>query len=481
MDDKSTQMNLIGRQYEVDQLRDLYSSQEAEMAIIYGRRRVGKTFLVKECFKHQFDFIFTGVYKKSAEVQLALFSAALEESADRPFPSPKDWYEAFAQLKQYLKTIEHEDGRKRLVFIDEIAWLDTGDTDFLGAFEAFWNGWGAEQDDLMLIVCASATSWMTNKFFKHKGGLFNRGSKRLYINPFTLNETEQYLLSRGIEWTRYDIVEVYMIMGGIPFYLKQLSPRLSFTQNIDMIFFKRNGLLADEFKALYATLFEDSDQYLKIIRALQQKRIGLTRKEIVEETNLYNNGVLTTYLDDLVNCGFVRAYCYYGKLKQDTMYQLCDYYTIFYLTYIEQHYGRDEHYWTNALDNSSRHAWCGFGFEQVCKDHVQQIRQKLGISGVLSESSSWFYRGEDGKRGTQIDLIIDRNDRVINLCDMKYYGAEYTIDKQYDEHLRERTEIFRTATKTKKALQTVLITTYGVATNAYSQRVHVVTMEDLFT
>lgn len=332
----------------------------------------------------------------------------------------------------------------------------------------------------MLIVCASATSWMTKKFFRHKGGLFNRGSKRLYINPFTLNETEQYLISRGIEWTRYDIVETYMIMGGIPFYLKQLSPRLTFTQNIDTIFFKRNGLLADEFEALYETLFENSEQYLKIIRALQRKRIGLTRSEIVEETKLFSNGVLTGYLEDLTNCGFVRAYCYFGKRKQDTMYQLCDYYTNFYLTYIAEHYGRDEHYWTNAIDDSSRQAWCGYGFEQVCKDHLPQIRQRLGINGVLTESSSWFHKGEEGRRGTQIDLVIDRKDRVISLCDMKYCMTEFTIDRQYDEHLRQRTELFRSVTKTRKALHTVIITTYGVVQNAYSQRVQVVTMDDLF-
>ena len=480
MDNQVKDTVMVGRRYEQEQLLDMYGSPETEMAVVYGRRRVGKTFLVKETFKGRFDFVFTGVYKKSAEVQLELFSVALEEYSERRQPTPKDWYEAFRQLKDYLKGLPAEDGRKRLVFIDEIAWLDTPYTDFMGAFEAFWNGWGALQDNLMLVVCASATSWMTKKFFRHKGGLFNRGSKRLYINPFTLRETEQYLLSRGIEWTRYDILETYMIMGGIPFYLKQLSPRLTFTQNIDTIFFKRHGLLSDEFKALYDTLFEDSEQYLKIIKALQRKRIGLTRNEIVKAAKMHNNGVLTNYLEDLTNCGFVRSYCYFGKQKQDTMYQLCDYYTIFYLTYIEEHYGRDELYWTNAVDDASRRAWCGYGFEQVCKDHILQIRQKLGISGVLSDCSSWFSKGEDGSRGAQIDLVIDRRDRVISLCEMKFSGAEFTIDRQYDEQLRQRKETFRTATRTKKDLQTVLVTTYGLVRNAYSQRVQEVTIDDLF-
>lgn len=470
---------IIGRQYEWEQLQEMYADQESELVVVHGRRRVGKTFLVKECFRGQFDFITTGLHKKSVSVQLMMFSNALEEYSGEKQRVPSDWYEAFEQLKAYIRTIEHEG--KKVLFIDEIAWLDTDDTDFLGAFEGFWNGWCSMRDDILLVVCASASSWVTKKFFRHKGGLFDRSSRKLYLSPFTLAETEEYLQSRGIDWPRYDITEAYMVMGGIPYYLKQLSPRLTYSQNIDTIFFKERGLLYDEFECLYETLFEESDAYLRIVRVLQKKRIGLTRNEIIRETKLADNGLLGEYLSDLVDSGFVRVYNYFGNTKKDMMYQLRDYYTMFYLTYIEEQYGRDERYWTNSMDSAARRSWAGYGFEQVAKDHLPQIKQKIGISGVLSKSSGWFHRGDGDERGTQIDLCIDRNDRVVSLCEMKYSLAEYEVDKAYDEKLRDRQEIFRRETKTRKALQNVLVTTYGLKNNKYALRFQaVVTMEDLF-
>lgn len=470
---------IIGRHYELEQLQEMSQTPESEIAIVYGRRRVGKTFLVKECFRGKFDFVVAGIHNKPSDVQLQTFSNALSEYSGETRNIPKDWYEAFEQLKEHIRSIKRKG--KKVIFLDEIAWLDTDDTDFMGAFEGFWNGWCTIRNDILLIVCASSTSWITKKLFRHKGGLFNRSSRRLYLNPFTLSETEEYLQSRGIEWTRYDIVESYMIMGGIPFYLKQLSPRLTYSQNIDAIFFKERGLLWDEFTCLYETLFEESEAYMRIVRALQKKRIGLTRSEIVQEAKMANNGLLGEYLTDLVDSGFVRVYTFFGKSKKDMMYQLKDYFTMFYLAHIEKHYGRDEHYWTNSMDSSSRRAWAGYGFEQVAGDHIEQIKRKIGISGVLSECSSWFSRGDDGERGVQIDLCIDRNDRVISLCEMKYSIADFEVDKSYDEHLRERTECFRRATKTRKALQNVLVTTYGLKQNKYSQVFQtVVTMDDFF-
>ncbi|MCQ2330190.1 MAG: ATP-binding protein [Paludibacteraceae bacterium] len=470
---------IIGRKYELQQLNEMFTSGESELAVVYGRRRVGKTFLVKECFRNHFDFITTGVHNKSADVQLAMFDNALDEYSQVKHHMSENWYDAFEQLKTHIRSVEH-DGKK-IIFIDEIAWLDTKDDDFMGAFESFWNGWCTMRNDVMLIVCASSSSWITKKLFRHKGGLFNRSSRRLYLEPFNLGETEQYLISRGVDWTRFDITETYMIMGGIPFYLKQISPQLTYSQNIDTIFFRDHGLLWDEFNSLYDTLFENSELYIRIVRALQKRRIGLTRSEIISETGSPDNGNIGKLLTDLVDSGFVRAYNYFGRSKKDIMYQLRDYYTMFYFTYIEDHYGRDDHFWTNGMDSISRHIWAGYGFEQVALDHIQQIKRKIGIAGVLSECSSWFYRGEDGRRGAQIDLCIDRNDRVISLCEMKFSLADFQVDNAYDRQLRERMETFRMATKTRKALHNVLVTTYGLKSNKYSQIFQiVVTLDDLF-
>ena len=358
-------------------------------------------------------------------------------------------------------------------------WLDTRLSNFLSAFEWFWNGWGASRHDLVVIVCGSATSWITDKILSNKGGLFNRTTSRIYLRPFTLYETEQYLLSRGIQWSRYDIVECYMVMGGIPYYLRLLSPRLSYTANIDELFFKKKGKLWDEFTHLYQTLFSNADSYIQIVEALSSKRMGLTRNEIIAATKLPNNGVLTRMLNNLSDSEFIRPYNFYGRKKRDTTYQLSDYYSIFYFRFLNGMHGKDEQYWTHTIDNPQRRAWAGYTFEQVCKDHIYCIKRAIGINGVLSEDSSWHQL--QGEQRTQIDLLIDRRDRVINLCEIKYSLSPFTIDKDYDIALRNKVETFRQATHTNKALHLTLIATYGLKNNAYSSIIQsVVTLDDLF-
>ena len=335
----------------------------------------------------------------------------------------------------------------------------------------------------MFIVCGSATSWMTEHIAENKGGLFNRQSCRIYLEPFNLYETELFLNSMNISWSRYEIAECYMIMGGIPYYLGLLDRSETYTQNIDRLFFKKRGELWDEFEHLFRTLFSNSDSYIKIVKTLSGKPSGMTRGNLSEKSELPSNGVLTRMLQDLENAGFIRASNFYGKKKKDTVYQLSDYYTAFYFRYIKDNYGKDEHYWSNAIDNPARRAWAGLTFEQLCKDHIQQIKRKLGISGVLSEESIWFTTGDKelGIAGAQIDLLIERRDRVINICEMKFSINEYVIDKTYEMNLRNKIETFRRMTNCKKSLQTTIITTYGVKKNQYSNIVQSqVTLDDLF-
>lgn len=467
----------IGREYEIRQLERYRDSKESEFVIVYGRRRVGKTFLVKEFFDDTYDFKVTGLYKKNKKTQLKNFYLALLEYGAPVKKEPNDWLEAFAELKKLLKGIKEE--RKKIIFIDELPWLDTPKSEFLAAFEGFWNGWGAQQDDLMLVVCGSATTWITNKILSDKGGLFNRAARRLYLMPFTLQETERYLVSRGIHWNRYDIVECYMTMGGIPYYLKLLDNELSYLTNIDTIFFKRNGPLWDEFDHLYETLFGNAKGYLKIIEALSTRKSGLTRKEIISETKLEDNGLLTDMLKNLKDSQFVRAYNTFGYDEKNVVYQLADYFTLFYLRFIKGRQNPDEHFWTHFLDNPAKSSWAGQTFEQVCKDHISQVKKAIGISALLTDISSWHGMSEAGK--AQIDLIIDRRDRTTNICEIKFSLGEFVIDKEYEARLRKKIEVFREATKSKKALQLVMVTTYGVRQNAHSGLVQSqVILDDLF-
>lgn len=475
------EQKIIGRAYEMDLLRQHVQSNESELVVVYGRRRVGKTFLVNYFFKNQYTFKLTGVYNQPTSVQLERFAAQIEEYGDDA-AIPENWYKAFDKLKRLLRQTTTQG--KKVVFIDEMPWLDTEGSNFVAAFEQFWNGWASAEGDILLIACGSATSWMTDKLLANQGGLFNRCGSRIFVRPFTLRETEEYLLSKGIEWTHYDIAECYMIMGGIPFYLKQLNPKWTYTQNIDNIFFKEKGLLWDEFDHLYDTLFKQPENHIAVVEALSKKRMGLTRNEIIKATKLHDNGNIKTVLDNLVNNEFVRPHNYYGKKKQDTIYQLTDFYSMFYFSYIKDNYGHDPHFWTNRIDDPSRRSWAGYTFEQLCLYHLEQIKRAIGISAVQCAVSAWFHKLEEGverKRGTQIDLLIERRDRVINVCEMKFSLNEFTIDKDYDAILRNKMETFREESKTKKALQLTMITTYGVKRNLYSNRVQSeVLLDDLF-
>ena len=470
---------LIGRKNECERLQKCLDTNSAQLIMIYGRRRVGKTFLINQFFNGRFDFKVTGLYNEPKETQIKAFMAELNAQTQKNEAMPSDWLDAFMLLKEYIKNLPKTE--KHIVFFDEFPWFDTARSGFLPAFEWFWNDWGSTQDNLILIICGSATAWMVENIDNNKGGLFNRQTARLYLEPFTLKETEEYLKSRNIEWARYDIAECYMIMGGIPFYLSQLDSDLDYTQNIDNLFFRKRAVLWDEFSHLYNTLFSNSEQYIKVVEALSTKRIGLTKAEIHEKTKLPSNGAFSKVLENLVSSGFVRVYPYFGDKKTKTLFQLSDYFTMFYYKFIKNQAGKDESFWTNGLGNPSRNAWAGFTFEQLCKDHIKQIKKKLGVSGVLTQEASWFLTGNDEQKGTQIDMLIDRNDRIINICEMKFSVNEFEIDKEYQENLINKIESFRKTTGTKKTLQLTFISTFGVKKNMYSSKIQrQIILDDLF-
>ena len=472
---------LIGRKRECERLEKCMKAATAQLVVVYGRRRVGKTFLVNHFFKNQIEFKVTGAYSQPKEVQLRNFADELNRRSEKEWTIPKDWIQAFNFLREYIE--ELSDDEKHVFFIDEMPWLDTHKSGFLPAFEYFWNDYGSSKDNLVFVICGSATSWMVDNIANNKGGLFNRQTCRLYLEPFTLAQTREYLLAHGMSWTEYDIAECYMIMGGIPYYLSLLENDLSYVQNIDNLFFRKKAELWDEFEHLYRTLFVNSDKYVQVMELLSGKRSGYTRNEISEKTGIAANGKLTKILENLVNSGFVRASSFFGNKKKATLYQSSDYYTNFYFRFLKDNHGKDEHYWSRALDIPSRRSWAGLTFEQVCKDHIIQIKKKLGISGVLSQEYIWFARGDEelGTSGAQIDLLIERRDRIINICEIKFSSDEFIIDKEYDLKIRNKIEAFKRNTSTKYGLQLTMITTYGVKNNKYSSLMgNQVTLEDLF-
>lgn len=473
---------IIGRESEIEQFERFCQSGKSEFIVVYGRRRVGKTFLIDRFFNQQYDFYMTGMYEATNQEQLTHFAQRMSIHTGKVYPTPANWMDAFFQLQLYLQTLSRK--KRIVVFIDELPWFDTPYSRFLKAFELFWNNWASKQDNMKLVVCGSATSWMTNKLIASKGGLHNRITHAIHLSPFNLHETELFLKSRGFAIERKQIIEAYMILGGTPYYLDMLQKQFSVAQNIDNLFFESNAPLRNEFDFLFKSLFNDSEIYKKVITTLATKIKGLSKQEIIESAGIIDNGYLTEVLENLKKCDFIRCYNAFGKKERNKLYQLTDLYSLFYLRFVKNYSGGDKNHWEHLIDTTA--PWRGYAYEQVCLHHIPQIKKKLGINGIETEISSWSCRpftDADGTewKGGQIDLLIDRKDGIINLCEMKYANGEYSITKDYDKQLRERRETFRHVTKTKKALHLTLVTTEGVAHNAYWNNIQSeATMDDLF-
>lgn len=470
---------LVGRKNEINQLKSIMASKEAEFVVVYGRRRVGKTFLVNTFFNDSYAFKLTGLAKKSKRDQLTNFTASLNRySNGKKFTKPRTWYEAFDKLRELLEA-NHSKG-KRVVFIDELPWIDTRGSNLIPALEHFWNDWAVTQNDMVLIVCGSATSWITRKILKNRGGLHNRVTQKLYIRPFTLAECKEYIHSRGLEMDDKEVAECYMIMGGIPYYLKSLRRGASLAQNVDEMFFAERGRLDDEFDALYNSLFEKSENYIKVVEALSTKNKGLTREEILQATKLEMNGHFSKLLQNLIDCDFIRCYKGFGNKARKGIYQLIDPFTLFYYKFIKKFGHSDKPFWQYQMGTRQHDTWAGLAFEQLCLNHHQQIEKALGISGIITQVYSWT-TPSDAMEKAQIDLIIQRADKVINVCEMKFFEGKYTMKVKDYEDMERRIRIFRETRDIHKAIHPVLVTTYGLTHNKYSHLFqNVITLKDLF-
>lgn len=470
---------IIGRKEEQQILRLAAQSENSEFVAVYGRRRVGKTYLIRETFGYKFTFQHTGLAKGNTKEQLFSFAISLRDAGYDDCPIPKSWLEAFSLLSTYLKNSTDE---KKIIFLDELPWMDTPRSNFISAFEHFWNGWASARKDIVLIICGSATSWIINKVINDHGGLHNRVTKQIALQPFTLKECEMFTESKGIEMSRYQLAECYMVLGGIPYYWSLLEKGLSLSQNIDKIIFAKNGKLSNEFNQLYASLFKSPEQYIDVVTALGKKKAGMTREEIIAATDMYSSGSLSKVLDELEYCGFIRKYNGFEKKSKQAIYQLIDNYTLFYFKFIQQNENNDEHFWSASIDSAMHRAWSGLAFERLCMAHTQQIKAALGIAGVLSNVYSWRKEADEMSDGAQIDLLIDRKDQVINLCEMKYSLSEYAIDAEYEQKLRNKKSVFIDTTNTRKAVHLTMVTTFGIKANAHSGIVqNEITLDDLFS
>lgn len=471
---------IIGRKPEIALLKSLETLDRSVFMAVYGRRRVGKTYLIRNVFADGFAFHLTGIANVGTAQQLSNFHSALvrhfPQMEDKPVPG--DWFQAFQNLITALEGLPPE-GKKR-IFLDELPWLDTPGSMFISALEHFWNSWASARQDIVLIVCGSAASWMVSQLINNTGGLYNRITHRIQLEPFTLAECEAFFKAKSPGFGRYQLLQLYMVFGGIPFYLEAIDPSRSASQNINDLCFSPRGNLRGEFNRLYASLFSRPERHVAVVEALAKKSQGMERDALLNAAKLPNGGNATMVLNELEESHFIRKYMAFGKNKNKAIYQLADFYSLFYLKFMKEINPYDEDFWLNGLDKPDIRAWSGYAFEQVCLAHLPQIKSALSIAGVQTRSSAWS--GSTGSEKAQVDLVIDRRDQVINLCEMKFSIQPFTIEKAYADALRRKIGLFKELTKTQKAIWLTFITTFGLHDNQHARELvhNSITMDALF-
>ncbi len=474
---------IIGREDEIRILESVFESNAPELLALYGRRRVGKTFLVRNYFGTKMTFSCSGQLNGKTSDQLLNFTEQLNNCFPhrKLQPLPKSWNEAFYILRSCLETVEHTN--KKVLFFDELPWLDNHKSGFLSAFGHFWNEYASARKDMLVIVCGSAASWIIEKIVNNKGGLHNRITRRIRLLPFNLKETQAYLQHRNIHLEQYQLLQLYMVMGGIPAYLNGIEKGSSAAQNIEQLCFSKDGILAGEFDNLYAALFNAPEKHIQVIRAFAKKNKGLTRTELLLSAKLLTGGGMTTILNELTESGFIEKVYPYGKKEKESLYRLTDEYSLFYFKFMEHQKGNEKGQWLSKQSSPSYVSWCGYAFENICLKHVTQLKQALQIGGMQSSVSSWLRTGTAADKGAQIDLLIDRADHCINICEMKFSTTAFTITKKYAEELRNKMLAFRQDTKTRKQLILTFITTYGLDDNVYREQMaeQALTMGALFS
>lgn len=456
-------MDVIGRINETEILQNLLKSNKSELVAVYGRRRIGKTFLIREIYKKNIIFEITGLHNGTMKDQLKNFHHQIFNNfkmVDDSEEVPTDWAEAFKILEKCIDKSKIKG--KKVIFFDEFPWMATVRSNFLVWFENFWNSYCTHRQDLIVVVCGSAASYMVKEIIHNKGGLHNRLTQRIKLLPFNLHETKQFLESRKIKYEHYDLLLLYMSIGGIPHYLERVKKGLSVAQNIDCLCFEAGGVLMNEFNEVFTSLFNNANTHMAMIRALGNSNKGLTRTELLEKSKLQQSGFTTNVLNELIESGFVSQYTPFSKKNRNSLFRLSDEYCMFYLKFIEPNINAGKGTWAQLSQKNKFSVWTGFAFETICLKHIQQIKNKLGIGGVFTKCASWK------NESAQIDLVIDRDDNRINLCEIKFHNSVYTLTKSDFENLKNKHSCFLEDIKTRKGVYFTFISSFGLKENSYT-------------
>lgn len=461
---------MIGRKKEIKKIELLLASKRSEFLAVTGRRRVGKTFLIDTILGQHYCFSITGIQNGNTSTQLVNFGIKLSEYQGALAPiAPKNWQVAFLQLKAYLKTLNKD--KKQVIFIDELPWVYTARSGFIQFLAHFWNDYLSKESHFILVICGSVTSWITKKIINDPGGLHNRVTENIHLHPFTLSETDAFLKAKGLRLTQNEATKIYMTLGGIPFYLENLRKGESFAAAIERICFSPNGLLRNEYNNLYQALFNHADLHQEIVGVLATHQYGKMHAEILQKIGKRATGSYQRAMEELIVSDFVAETIPFGKKKRGALYRLIDEYSIFYHRFIKPNRKYTPGMCQQLAESQAYKIWAGYAFEMLCYKHVDAIKQALGISAVYTEISSLRVPNQAGNKGFQIDLLLDRKDDSINLCEIKFHSGPFTIKKSDYLQLIEKRQRFIDFTNTKKQVFLTFITNHGLVQNAYTSEI----------
>ena len=472
-------MAIIGRKEEIRELEKCERSKKSELICVYGRRRVGKTYLVEQTYADYFAFRATGVESGNTRTQLKSFKQRLEEAGDKEKRIPANWFEAFSRLEKVLSAKETKRSvhGKKIVFFDEFPWFATARSDFLEAFGEFWNRCGTVGRDYLFIICGSATSWIIKNVLEDSGSLYDRVTSQIFLRPFTLRETEMYMQDREFGWSRRQIAECQMVFGGLPYFFSLLNPDESLNWNIDALIFKPHALLRHESKKLLEATLKKSTAYNAIMECLSSHLYGMTKAECFESLDI-SQGTFSRAVDDLVKCGYVHESVDYYSKGHPLRLSLVDPFLLFHYKFLAKGISEKTRFENFKSDTGKYTNWRGHAFEILCMYHIDSIKNALGISGVQTNEYAWISE----KNEAQIDLCIERDDGIINLCEEKYTDTAFSVSPEYEKNLLKKRDIYREETKTDKALKIVVISAEDIAGKANTEHItRVLTLDDLFT
>ena len=454
--------SIVGRNPQIALFNEAMNATQSEFIAVTGRRRIGKTFLINTFFEEEMCFYMTGVQDQPLKVQLRAFANELGYRQKTVVSAPEDWMEAFSILRNYVESVKTT--KKKVIFFDELTWIDTPRSGFLQIFAHFWNSWAAWEKNIILVIAGSSTSWIVNKVYNDTGGLHNRVTKRIWLEPFKLSETEAFFKSKNITLTRYETILIYMAFGGVPFYLNEVKSGESAAQCIERLCFTEGGILKTEFDNLYTSIFNKPENHLKIVKTLAQHPYGMERDDLLKQAKITNSGGATKILDELVVTGYLYYMIPYGKNANGGKYILADFYSRFYLNFINN---RKISNWMSQIDNNAYKTWCGLAFEWVCHYHKEDILKALGINGIQTATSYLSIKDETGKMTAQIDMLIDRADNALNLCEIKFSNYVYKLTKAEADNMRKKIAYLQEQLKKRKSIFPVMITTFGCDKNMH--------------